>query len=298
MPLIAVANYVGDLARMLDARTQDAIGWTPRDYDYFLDGCEAGRIPPQLLAEVIGAESEFVCNQPNRMGSGAEGLTQLMGDTRRNLGWRPGAAEYDQAGGDFCRASVHVQLMYAFRYFAEWRRRFGLARWDTRAQLYLANFLPAEIPYAADGTYLLAGQGKRMAVLRQNPGLDLNGDGKILVEEADAFVRKAAEGRARRPLQTALTGIDAARRRRKVPLEEPSEPSGLPTLRDVADVRGVQRALAAHGFDPGPPDGIMGPRTRQALRAFQFARGLRADGWVGPYTLAALSARPGGDQAA
>ena len=43
-------------------------------------------------------------------------------------------------------------------------------------------------------------------------------------------------------------------------------------------VRRVQERLAAAGFDPGPADGAMGPRTRAALRAFQEARGLDPTG--------------------
>jgi hypothetical protein len=33
-------------------------------------------------------------------------------------------------------------------------------------------------------------------------------------------------------------------------------------------VREVQEALAKSGYDPGPIDGIMGPRTRAALRKY------------------------------
>jgi len=36
----------------------------------------------------------------------------------------------------------------------------------------------------------------------------------------------------------------------------------------TAHVREVQQALAAAGFDPGPIDGIMGPRTKAALRKY------------------------------
>lgn len=47
----------------------------------------------------------------------------------------------------------------------------------------------------------------------------------------------------------------------------------------------IQRRLAALGFSPGRPlDGIPGPMTRAAIKAFQKARGLALDGIVGPIT--------------
>lgn len=52
----------------------------------------------------------------------------------------------------------------------------------------------------------------------------------------------------------------------------------------------LQRTLKALGYDPGPLDGIAGPRTRAAVVAFQRAQGLAADGIVGPKTLAAIAA--------
>jgi len=36
----------------------------------------------------------------------------------------------------------------------------------------------------------------------------------------------------------------------------------------ASHVREVQEALAAAGYDPGPIDGIMGPRTKAALRKY------------------------------
>ena len=58
----------------------------------------------------------------------------------------------------------------------------------------------------------------------------------------------------------------------------------------LGTLRGVQEALSALGYDPGPADGLDGPRTQAAVRAFQGARGLQADGVVGPVTRAALAA--------
>jgi peptidoglycan hydrolase-like protein with peptidoglycan-binding domain len=53
-------------------------------------------------------------------------------------------------------------------------------------------------------------------------------------------------------------------------------------------VKTLQARLQTLGFDPGPIDGIFGSGTDSAVRAFQRARGLDADGIVGPQTWAAL----------
>ncbi|WKZ82450.1 MAG: peptidoglycan-binding protein [Acidimicrobiia bacterium] len=50
------------------------------------------------------------------------------------------------------------------------------------------------------------------------------------------------------------------------------------------EVRELQAFLAAVGHDPGPIDGVAGSKTITALRAFQEARGIAADGVVGPTT--------------
>ncbi|TXS92738.1 lytic murein transglycosylase [Parahaliea maris] len=55
-----------------------------------------------------------------------------------------------------------------------------------------------------------------------------------------------------------------------------------------AQLRQAQEALLAAGYDPGTPDGILGSRTRAALRAFQLASDLPADGYPDSTTLAAL----------
>ena len=51
-----------------------------------------------------------------------------------------------------------------------------------------------------------------------------------------------------------------------------------------AEVRSIQTQLAAAGVDPGPIDGIYGPRTASAIIAFKRRKGLRARPYVGPKT--------------
>ena len=51
-----------------------------------------------------------------------------------------------------------------------------------------------------------------------------------------------------------------------------------------SQVPGLQVALRAHGFYSGAIDGIAGPMTKRAVRAFQRRNGLAADGVAGPRT--------------
>jgi peptidoglycan hydrolase-like protein with peptidoglycan-binding domain len=44
------------------------------------------------------------------------------------------------------------------------------------------------------------------------------------------------------------------------------------------DLRAIQEALKSTGYDPGPADGIFGPRTREAIRRFQGEHGVRVTG--------------------
>ena len=49
-----------------------------------------------------------------------------------------------------------------------------------------------------------------------------------------------------------------------------------------------QTALKTAGFDPGPIDGVIGKKTREALRGFQKANNLKETGRLDKATIAAL----------
>lgn len=57
-------------------------------------------------------------------------------------------------------------------------------------------------------------------------------------------------------------------------------------------VKELQELLKAHGFNPGPIDGAFGAGTKQAAISFQKYNGLDADGIVGPKTWEALRSSP------
>lgn len=47
---------------------------------------------------------------------------------------------------------------------------------------------------------------------------------------------------------------------------------------DRGTVRDVQNGLARLGYNPGPVDGVLGPRTGDAIRSYQRDHGLLVDG--------------------
>ena len=62
-----------------------------------------------------------------------------------------------------------------------------------------------------------------------------------------------------------------------VDLKEPADPAPTASSEDAL-VSSIQVALKELGFDPGPSDGRLGPRTTSAIEAYQRGHGLHADG--------------------
>jgi membrane-bound lytic murein transglycosylase B len=68
-------------------------------------------------------------------------------------------------------------------------------------------------------------------------------------------------------------------------------PVDAPTLsRD--NILQLQQQLEQRGYSAGAPDGIMGPATRGAIRQYQIANDLVADGYPGPQVLRVLQVTP------
>ena len=60
-----------------------------------------------------------------------------------------------------------------------------------------------------------------------------------------------------------------------------------------AQTRMLQQALNSGGLDAGPADGIMGEKTKEALKKYQSQKGLNASGEVDRQTLGALLSERG-----
>ncbi|HEY3303159.1 MAG TPA: peptidoglycan-binding domain-containing protein [Candidatus Binatia bacterium] len=59
------------------------------------------------------------------------------------------------------------------------------------------------------------------------------------------------------------------------------------------EIKKVQQALKDKGQDPGAIDGVMGPKTKDALKAFQEKQGLKATGTLDEQTKKALGIEQG-----
>ena len=110
-----------------------------------------------------------------------------------------------------------------------------------------------------------------------------------LFRRVRAGVLAATDGRQRPHEYQSLVGehyLGGAAGTASVPPSAVEAALGLdPTAR-----RAVQRGLAAAGFDPGPPDGVFGPGTRGAIRAWQAARGAAPTSYLDASAAAALGA--------
>lgn len=65
-------------------------------------------------------------------------------------------------------------------------------------------------------------------------------------------------------------------------------------LDPVEVLTGIQQRLANLGIDPGPLDGIDGPKTKAAVKRFQTLQKLSVDGIAGPITQGRLKQVHGG----
>lgn len=59
----------------------------------------------------------------------------------------------------------------------------------------------------------------------------------------------------------------------------------------MREYKRVQQALAERGYDPGPVDGELGPKTKAAIADFQRANWLEATGFPDPRTRELLGLR-------
>jgi hypothetical protein len=88
------------------------------------------------------------------------------------------------------------------------------------------------------------------------------------------------------PLKTVTETVPTKTATNTTPTQGPSQT--LQPGNTGTRVKELQQALTTLGYSPGKADGDYGIGTKVAVEKFQLAKGLAADGVVGPATLAAI----------
>lgn len=230
----------------------------------FQDLCTLLGCPPAALAGVWYAESGWYPTAHNPNGH-ASGVFQAMPATLHNLGFHRDLPGPDRAAA-FRELPLADQIPWAAKYYRPYAGRL-----PNTAACYLATFTPAFLDHASEPEWVIASKTVRGHIYAANSGFDRNGNYSIEVGELAAAVQRACRG-------ARWAGVCAA-------LSLPaSQPAVEPAVRDRS-VLSLQRRLGGLVLD-----GLYGPKTAAAVRAFQKAAGLKVDGIAGPKTWAALEA--------
>ena len=190
----------------------------------------------------------------------------------------------------FARAQYNLGVLYAngegvlrdASQAAQWFRR-AADQEDPKAQYNLGLFYVEGVGVPQD--YGEAYVWFTLAAARMPPGADheqavRNRD--IVAARLTPAQLDAAQGRVSTWHPSAMTTGDATAR--------PLAPTAPPPPA-ASRVQQAQARLKAAGFDPGPPDGTLGPKTRDALRRYQRTKGIQATGELDAQTLDALHLR-------
>ena len=95
---------------------------------------------------------------------------------------------------------------------------------------------------------------------------------------------------ARAPSASPATGADKSAPAASPSTSDSMKGGGMRAARggDRDQVKAVQQALKDKGHDPGAIDGVMGPKTRSALRDFQKKEGIKDTGSLDQDTMSKL----------
>jgi hypothetical protein len=267
------------LAQQGDVRAQFLLGalyaqgyGVPQDYStaaqWFRQAAEQGHVAAQYNLGVRYHEGRGVPRDPSQAAE-----------------WFRRAAQQG-----FARAQYNLGVLYAngdgvprdASQAAQWFRR-SADQEDPKAQYNLGLFYVEGVGVPQD--YREAYVWFTLAAARMPPGVDH----EQAVRNRDIVAARLT------PAQ-----LDAAQVRAST-WQPPEIPPGDASARPLAPttplppaasrVQQAQARLKAAGFDPGPPDGTLGPKTRDALRRYQRTKGLQATGELDAQTLDALQLR-------
>lgn len=279
----------------------DANGWTDDDYRTLIQESIKGSFRPEDALCVMACESGLAVKprsgpfavyiDPVSKKKGAKGLTQIMPATLLTLGFKAGDPDYDAAGGDYNLVPVARQIVWAGKYFADWRKRYNLDSWNAPGDLYLCNFYPAHLPFKDQPDHVLYTAADKPVVYKQNPGFDHPQNGETWVDTAGLLLKRVGNEAyedtpaGRKYKRKGYVNVDdvriQARRGQSVGAY------GVATKSLIA-VRQARLNDCLPTLEPLVADGSLGPKTASAIKAFRYAAGLPLYGGFDPIVDSAL----------
>ena len=235
----------------------------------------------EQLEALVGLVASGKLKEDQLLGgwAGAMGMTQFMPATLRDY-----AVDFDGNGVIELRSSEADALGSAAHYLA----RFG---WVPDQPAYVEVSLPQGFDYAlADGaTKRSVAEWARLGAAPVTGGTF---DPTLGSAEAKLVLLAGARG----PAFLTLKNFDVIRRYNNstsyalgIAGLAKTFAGEVPVVRDWprddqplgrSDIELMQEALTRQGYDTRGVDGVVGPATRRAIRAWQAANGLPADGYV------------------
>lgn len=274
-------NFGGFLGGFSTAEALATLAWDPRRSAFFRE---------QVLTLLTLMQKGDVGTDAKGSWAGAMGHCQFMPTTYRDF-----AVDFD---GDR-RRDLFKSLPDVFASAANYLGRTG---WDNSQTWGREVKLPPGFDWdLADGT------AKRSLAEWQSLGVRAADGGNLPARDLEAALVLPAGHRGpafltygnfnaimtwnRSVLYAVSVGHLADRLAGAPPLASPRGAPEVPLSRQ--DVIEVQSLLDAKGFAVGEADGVLGARTRQALKAWQRQAGLPADGYADAFVLERLRGRAG-----
>lgn len=161
-----------------------------------------------------------------------------------------GTADYEAAAEWFEKAAAHGVHDSQFNLGILYAQGHGVPRDLTKSYKWFA---------------IAAGSGDKDAAEKR--------DQVAAALDADALAKAKAEAESwkARPTDPAANAVD-------IPAEWSGKDTHTASVDMTKAIRNIQAILNNNGFDAGPPDGIMGEKTRMAIKAFQKSVGQEPTG--------------------
>lgn len=267
----------GPVDGLMGARTRSAIRAYQREHQLLVDGQPTSSLLSHVRATAQGRTSPPM---PTPAESGAERVSQLVADIQTSLrgaGYttQPPSGRLDDPTRSAIRSyeSDHGLLMSgepSTELLRHMHERVSAAANPDPNSVSNSNPMPVDANTLARIQTELRVRGYPVPLI----------SGRMDAPTRQA-IREYQQGQGApvtgEPSQTLLDALRAGN-------TEATPEAGLTRAQRAA----AQRALNARGFDAGPPDGVLGPRSRVAIRNFQGTNQLAASGTLDMPTMQGL----------